>query len=127
METVNVVSAIIKDGDSMFIAQRNHGSLKGYWEFPGGKRKENETDEQALKREIKEELDIDINVESFVDEVIYPIPTRTLNIRFYEASIKHGTIKLLEHSDAKWITQDHLNHINWLPSDLQLIQKLQHT
>lgn len=124
METVNVVSAIIHDGDYMFVAQRGNGKCKGYWEFPGGKIEANETDEEALVREIQEELDITINVENFVENIVFPIPTRILNIRFYNASIKEGSIKLLEHSDSKWITKDSLDSVDWLPSDIQLINKL---
>ena len=121
MKTVNVVAAIIKDNDKIFATQRGYGDLKGGWEFPGGKVENHETLQEALKREIKEELDVEIEVDDFVAKIEYDYPNFHLSMNCFFARIINGKLKLKEHSNAKWLTSDELDSVDWLPADLTII------
>ncbi len=124
MKTINVVAAIIKDGDKIFATQRGYGEFKDGWEFPGGKIEENETAEEALIREIKEELNITIKIEQYFDSVEYDYPNFHLSMKCYICSIKDGKLTLLEHESANWLHKDDIDSVDWLPADLSLIAKL---
>ena len=121
MKTVNVVAAIIKDNDKIFATQRGYGDLKGGWEFPGGKVENHETLQEALKREIKEELDVEIEVDDFLTKIEYDYPTFHLSMDCFFARIINGKLKLKEHSNAKWLASDELDNVDWLPADLTII------
>ena len=124
MKAVNVVAALILDDNKLLATQRSYGDFKGGWEFPGGKIQDNETPEEALIREIKEELDILIHVDSYFTTIEYDYPTFHLSMKCYWCSILEGTIKLLEASDSKWLTLDTIDSINWLPADKTIIKDL---
>lgn len=121
MKIVNVVAAIIKDNDKIFATQRGYGDLKGGWEFPGGKVEPHETLQEALKREIKEELDVEIEVDDFVAKIEYDYPNFHLSMNCFFARIINGKLKLKEHSNAKWLASDELDSVDWLPADLTII------
>ena len=121
MKIVNVVAAIIKDNDKIFATQRGYGDLKGGWEFPGGKVEPHETLQEALKREIKEELDVEIEVDDFVAKIEYDYPNFHLSMNCFFARIINGKLKLKEHSNAKWLTSDELDSVDWLPADITII------
>lgn len=124
MKTLNVVAALILDDNKLLATQRSYGDLKGGWEFPGGKIQDYETPEEALIREIKEELDILIQVDSHFTTIEYDYPTFHLSMKCYWCSILEGTIKLLEASDSKWLTIDNIDSINWLPADKTIVEKI---
>lgn len=119
---VNVVAAIIRDSDRIFATQRGYGDFKGGWEFPGGKVEQGETSEEALAREIKEELDTDIEVEDLIDTVEYDYPTFHLSMKCYWCKIISGDLVLKEHEAARWLTKDELYSVDWLPADIALIE-----
>ena len=116
MKTIKVVAAIIKHGDKVFATQRGYGELKGGWEFPGGKIEAGETPQQALIREIKEELDTEIEVNAYMDTVEYDYPTFHLSMDCYWCTVKHGHLVLLEHEASKWLSAEELNSVEWLPA-----------
>lgn len=124
MKTIRVVAAIIIDGDKIFATQRGYGEFKGGWEFPGGKIEEGETPEEALVREIKEELDTVIEVGELIDTVEYDYPNFHLSMDCFICTIKEGNLVLKEHEDAKWLTKDTLHSVDWLPADEGLVKKL---
>lgn len=129
MKTVRVVAAIIKTinekGETViFATQRGYGDFKGGWEFPGGKIEEGETPQEALKREILEELDTKISVGELIDTIEYDYPTFHLSMDCFWAEIVSGDLILKEHEAAKWLTKDELNSVNWLPADVTLIDKI---
>ncbi|MEG0972990.1 MAG: 8-oxo-dGTP diphosphatase MutT [Lachnospiraceae bacterium] len=131
MKTVRVVAAVIKKRNetgqiALFATQRGYGEFKGGWEFPGGKIENGETPQQALRREIKEELDIIVEVGELIDTIEYDYPAFHLSMDCFYCNIKSGNLILLEHEDAKWLTQDKLNTVEWLPADVTLIEKLKH-
>ncbi len=121
MKTINVVAAIIKDENKIFATQRGYGEFKGGWEFPGGKIEEGETKEEALIREIKEELDTEIQVGEHVYTVEYDYPNFHLTMDCYFCSVLSGNLTLKEHGDGKWLTKETLDSVDWLPADLGLI------
>lgn len=123
MKIVNVVAAIIKRDDQILIAKRGYGEFKGMYEFPGGKIEKDETPEEALKREIKEEMEANIEVDSFVCHVHYQYPDFTLEMDCYLCHLKDSHISLLEHLDAKWIHPDQ-EDILWVPADVQVIEEI---
>lgn len=125
MKTVRVAAAIIKDNNRIFATQRGYGEFKDGWEFPGGKIEENETPREALVREIKEELDIIIIVEKLIDIVEYDYPNFHLTMHCYLCTIVAGDLVLKEHKAARWITKEHLGSVEWLPADLELIEKIE--
>ena len=124
MKTVKVVAAIIKDGDKIYATQRGYGEFKDGWEFPGGKIEEGETNKEALIREIKEELGIDIVVDEFIMTIEYDYPTFHLSMDCFFSHIENGSPVLYEHEAAKWLFKDQLDQIDWLPADLVLIDVL---
>lgn len=123
-KNIHVVAAIIHDGQKIFATQRGYGDFKDGWEFPGGKLEPGETQEEALKREIREELNTEIYVEKFFNRVEYDYPQFHLTMDCYLCAIKEGTITLLEHEDSKWLTKDCLDQVQWLPADEELIELL---
>ncbi|MBQ3546733.1 MAG: (deoxy)nucleoside triphosphate pyrophosphohydrolase [Lachnospiraceae bacterium] len=125
MKTIKVVAAIIKDNDKIFATKRGYGEFKGGWEFPGGKVEEGETGEQALKREILEELDTEIEVGKLIDTVEYDYPTFHLSMQCFVCGIVSGDLVLKEHESAKWLTKDELYSVEWLPADVGLIPKVE--
>ena len=124
MKTIRVVAAIIVENDKIFATQRGYGEFKGGWEFPGGKIEEGETPQQALVREIKEELDTEIEVGELVDRVEYDYPQFHLSMDCFLCKIKGGKLVLKEHEDAKWLERTELGSVEWLPADEDLIEKL---
>ncbi len=124
MKTIHVSAAVIIDHGSVFATQRGYGEFKDGWEFPGGKIEVGETPETALIREIKEELNVTIQIESLLDRVEYDYPDFHLTMYCYICKIISGEIILNEHEDAKWLTSDTLDHVNWLPADRGLIDQL---
>ena len=125
MSKLEVVAAIIHDTQSrIFATQRGYGEWKDYWEFPGGKMEPGESPEEALKREIWEELETRIVVERFVQTVEYDYPKFHLTMHCYWCHIESGSLTLKEHEAAKWLSVDQLDSVNWLPADLEVIDKL---
>lgn len=121
MKTVKVVAAIIRDGNKVFATQRGYGDYKDGWEFPGGKVEPGETAQQALVREIKEELDTDIAVGDYLTTIEYDYPTFHLSMQCFWCRIVDGTPVLKEHEAAKWLDVDHIDSVEWLPADLTII------
>lgn len=124
MKTVNVVAAIIIKDKKIFATQRGYGEFKDGWEFPGGKVEKGETPENAIVREIKEELDTEIKVKEYFDTVEYDYPNFHLSMKCYICSVLSGKQELLEHEAAKWLDKDSLDLVAWLPADLGLVDKL---
>lgn len=129
MKTIRVVAAITKavneDGATIiFATQRGYGDFKGGWEFPGGKIEEGETPQDALKREIMEELATEIAVGNLIDTIEYDYPTFHLSMDCFWAEIVSGDMVLKEHEAAKWLTKEELDSVDWLPADITLIEKI---
>ena len=129
MKTVRVVAAVIKSTNEnkepiIFATQRGYGDFKGGWEFPGGKIEEGETSEQALKREIMEELDPEISVGELIDTIEYDYPQFHLSMDCFWCEIVSGNLVLKEHEAARWLTKKQLNDVKWLPADVTLIEKI---
>ena len=128
MKTVKVVAAIIcddmKEKNKIFATARGYGELKGGWEFPGGKVEPGETSQQALIREIIEELDTKIKVGELIDTVEYDYPTFHLSMDCFWAEVKAGHLELKEAEAAKWLTKDQLDSVTWLPADILLIDQI---
>ena len=124
MKTIRVVAAVIRDGERIFATQRGYGEFKGGWEFPGGKIEEKETAQEALIREIKEELDIEIEVDELLDTVEYDYPKFHLAMDCFICTIKLGDLVLKEHEAARWLTRETLDSVDWLPADQGLVEKI---
>lgn len=124
MKEIKVVAAIIQKENKILATKRGYGEFINMWEFPGGKIELGETKEQALVREIKEELNIEISVDKFVIDIEYQYPNFYLFMSCFMCSIKEGSIELLEHNDGKWITKEELNTLNWLPADIDAVNYL---
>ena len=124
MKTIRVVAAVIRDGGKVFATARGYGDFKGQWEFPGGKIEDGETPQQALMREIKEELDAGIEVGELIETVEYDYPTFHLSMDCFWAKIISGKLVLIEHEAAKWLAKDELDSVKWLPADITLIDKI---
>lgn len=125
MRHIEVVAAIIRDGDRIFATQRGYGEFKDMWEFPGGKIEPGEDREHALRREIQEELDTRISVGPLFDIVEYDYPDFHISLYCYLCSIISGGLVLKEHESARWLSSEDLFSVNWLPADLSVIEKLQ--
>lgn len=129
MKTIRVVAAVIKaaneQGEPMiFATQRGYGEFKDGWEFPGGKIEEGETPEEALKREIREELETEITVGALIDTIEYDYPAFHLSMDCFWAEILSGDLRLKEHEAAKWLTKEELDSVEWLPADISLIDTI---
>ena len=124
MKTIRVVAAIIVENGRVFATQRGYGDFKDGWEFPGGKIEARESPEQALVREIREELDTEIRVERLLRTVEWDYPTFHLSMDCFICKIESGDLHLREHEAARWLDLEHLNDVDWLPADLQLIPEI---
>ena len=125
MKTIHVVAAVIRHGDAIFATRRGYGSYKDYWEFPGGKIEPGETPQEALVREIREELDIGITGITHACDVEYDYPEFHLSMQCFWCEIASGHPKLLEHEDARWLTREALRSVDWLPADLLILPVLE--
>ena len=129
MKTIRVVAAIIEAENEnyekmIFATQRGYGAFKDGWEFPGGKIEKGETPEEAIVREIKEELDTEIQVEEYIDTIEYDYPDFHLSMDCFLCTIIEGDLVLKEHEAARWLTKDQLDSVDWLPADITLIDKI---
>ena len=129
MKTVKVVAAVIKalnqEGEPIiFATQRGYGEFKDGWEFPGGKIEEGETPQEALKREIMEELDTEIAVGELIDTIEYDYPTFHLSMDCFWCEIIKGDLVLKEHEAAKWLTKEKMDSVEWLPADITIVGKI---
>ncbi|MEA5017589.1 MAG: (deoxy)nucleoside triphosphate pyrophosphohydrolase [Erysipelotrichaceae bacterium] len=121
---IDVVAAIIVEHNKVLATQRANGDFKGQWEFPGGKVETNETNVNALIREIKEELNIDIDINGKLCNVNYQYPKFYISMECYICRIKSGEIKLNDHKDYKWLARNELFDVKWLPADVEVVMKL---
>ena len=124
MKTIHVVAAIIQEGDRILATQRGHGDYKDGWEFPGGKIEAGETPEDALRREIREELELEIEVGTSLCMIDYDYPTFHLKMQCFWATIRAGTPVLKEHEAARWLTRMELKSIAWLPADVEVVERI---
>lgn len=129
MKTIRVVAAVIKavneNGEPIiFATQRGYGEFKGGWEFPGGKIEAGETPQEALKREIMEELDTEISVGTLIDTIEYDYPEFHLSMDCFWCKILSGDLVLKEHEAARWLTKNQLRDVEWLPADITLIEAI---
>ena len=121
---IEVVAAIIIDKEKVFATQRGYGEFKDGWEFPGGKVEQRETPQQALMREIQEELDTEIEVGQLLETVEYDYPSFHITMHCFICTIKSGDLVLKEHEAARWLTTETLDSVDWLPADKGLIEKI---
>lgn len=124
MKTINVVAAVIMKDGKVFATQRGYGEFKDGWEFPGGKVEVGESPEEALRREIREELEVEVNVGDLIDTIEYDYPAFHLSMKCYACTIAGGSPHLLEHEAARWLSADQLDSVAWLPADITLIPKI---
>ena len=124
MKTVKVVAAVIRKDNRIFATERGYGDFKDMWEFPGGKIEPGESGPEALKREIREELDTIIEVGDYIETVEYDYPAFHLSMECYWCTVKEGKLTLLEHENAIWLDRDSLLSVEWLPADLMIIPKV---
>jgi 8-oxo-dGTP diphosphatase len=124
MKQIEVVAAIIHHDGAYFATQRGYGEFEGMWEFPGGKIEPGESREDALKREIQEELGVDIYIKELLCTTEYDYPTFHLTMHCYLCSVASGEIELREHKSAQWLTAETLDTVEWLPADKEIIAKL---
>lgn len=124
MKTIRVVAAVIRDGERIFATARGYGDFKGGWEFPGGKIEAGETPQQALAREIQEELDTRVQVGELIGTVEYDYPKFHLSMDCFWCSIICGNLVLKEAEDAKWLTRETIDSVAWLPADQGLVDKI---
>ncbi len=124
MKQIEVVAAIIRKEDNIFATQRGYGDFKDWWEFPGGKMEVGETPEEALIREIREELSADISVDEFLCTIDYDYPKFHLTMHCYLCSLVTEALHLNEHEAAKWLTKDELDSVKWLPADVKVVEAL---
>lgn len=124
MKTIEVVAAIIIRNNEVFATQRGYGDWKGWWEFPGGKIESGECPQEALKREIREELDAEIAVGDLLDTVEWDYPTFHLTMHCYVCSLESENICLKEHESSAWLDKETLDSVQWLPADLALLPKI---
>jgi 8-oxo-dGTP diphosphatase len=124
LKTIEVVSAIIKKDDKILTTRRSLGDYKNLWEFPGGKMELGETRGEALIREIKEELELDINISSYLTTIDYDYPDFHLKMHCFICDIYDGQLYLNAHNDAKWLVLEELDELEWVPADILVIEKL---
>lgn len=124
MKHIEVVAAIIRKENKFFATQRGYGEWKDWWEFPGGKIEQGETPEEALKREISEELSAEINVDELLSTVDYDYPKFYLTMHCYLCTLQTNAMHLNEHESARWLAKDELDSVKWLPADKSIIDKL---
>ena len=124
MKTIRVVAAVIRKDDRIFATQRGYGEFKDGWEFPGGKIEQGETPQQALVREIREELETEIRVGDLIDTIEYDYPTFHLSMDCFWCEIVEGSLELKEHEAAKWLDRESLYTVDWLPADVGLVEKI---
>lgn len=124
MKTIEVVAAIIVRGGKVFATQRGYGEWKGWWEFPGGKMEDSESPVEALKREIREELDAEIEVGELLETVEWDYPTFHLTMHCFICTLKSESLHLKEHEAAEWLTRENLYSVKWLPADEGIIDKI---
>ena len=124
-KNIKVVAAVIKNGNKIYATQRGYGEFKGGWEFPGGKIEQGETSQEALVREIEEELETKIKVNDLIDTIEYDYPNFHLYMECFWCEIIKGNLVLLEAEGAKWLTKEELYSVDWLPADLLLIPKIE--
>lgn len=124
MKTIRVVAAVIRKDDRIFVTQRGYGEFKDGWEFPGGKIEQGETPQQALVREIREELETEIRVGDLIDTIEYDYPTFHLSMDCFWCEIVEGSLELKEHEAAKWLDRESLYTVDWLPADVGLVEKI---
>lgn len=124
MKTINVVAAVIMKEGKVFATQRGYGEFKDGWEFPGGKVEAGESQEEALRREIREEVEVEVNVGDLIDTIEYDYPAFHLSMKCYACTIAGGSPHLLEHEAARWLSADQLDSVAWLPADITLIPKI---
>jgi 8-oxo-dGTP diphosphatase len=124
MKEIEVVAAIIRKGDCIFATQRGYGEWKDWWEFPGGKMEAGETREDALRREIREELSAEISVDDFLCTVEYDYPKFRLRMHCFLCSLLSDGLSLNEHEAAKWLQKDEMGSVKWLPADLKVLEEL---
>ena len=122
MKSIRVVAAVIRDNDRIFATQRGYGNYKGWWEFPGGKIEAGETPQEALKREIREELDTLVEVGDLIACVEYDYPEFHLSMDCFWCTILEGNLHLNEAEDARWLTNENLMSVKWLPADLEVLE-----
>ena len=131
MKTIRVAAGIIKrktDGlMEIFATQRGHGAYKDWWEFPGGKLEEGETSEEAVGREIQEELGVKVAVDEMLCSVEYDYPDFHLSMDCFYCHVEEGEIKLLEHEAARWLSKETLDQVNWLPADTDVLKRIKET
>ncbi len=121
MKTINVVAAVIESGGKYFATQRGYGEFKDWWEFPGGKIEPGETPEEALRREIREELEVEISVVRHITTVDYDYPSFHLHMACYLCHVVAGNLRLVEAEAAKWLSKDELSTVDWLPADRNVV------
>lgn len=124
MKMIEVAAAVIRKGNQILATQRGYGEFKGGWEFPGGKIEAGETPQQALVREIEEELEIEIEVGDLIDIVEYDYPEFHLTMHCFWCTVKSGDLVLKEHEAARWLTEETLYGVEWLPADLGVVEKI---
>ena len=124
MKHIEVVAAIIRKGDKIFATQRGYGDWKDWWEFPGGKMEAGETPEEALKREIREELSTEIQLDKLFCTVEWDYPKFHLTMHCYLCSLLTEALHLNEHEAARWLPKEELDSVQWLPADVQIIERL---
>ena len=124
MKRIEVVAAIIRKDDKIFATQRGYGEWKDWWEFPGGKMEAGETREDALRREIREELSAEISVDDFLCTVEYDYPKFRLRMHCFLCSLLSDGLSLNEHEAAKWLQKDEMDSVKWLPADLKVLEEL---
>ena len=125
MKTVRVVAAVIRKDDKIFATQRGYGEFKDGWEFPGGKIEEGETPEQALAREIREELNTEIQVGKLIDTIEYDYPKFHLSMDCFWCEIMQGGLELKEHEAARWLSKEELYSVDWLPADVGVVERIE--
>ena len=123
MKTIEVVAAVIYEDGAYFATQRGYGEFEGMWEFPGGKNEPGENRESALKREIQEELCVNISVEDFICTANYDYPSFHLTMHCYLCCVESGMIELREHKSERWLTAELLDSVEWLPADKEIVDK----